>query len=435
MHKISNEKAETIWSFLEQSGIMNLDTGELSELIEMTKQQKLEKAILKEHIENFYHIWQNDKGVYLTYLPAKDKPKGRKAVSASTQERLERKIIDFYLEQKKEEEQGTITLRKLYPQWLKIKSLETTASTYIRRIDNDWKRYYEADPIIDKDIKKFTKAYLKEWALSKIREKSLTKKQYYNMAVIIRHILEYAVENEWIPTNLYKSFKIEGKLFRKVKKPEDETQVFLITEQPMIEAEAWKDFYENGYTTALAIPLAFQIGVRLGELTALKTTDLCRDGKYIHIQRMAQKVERQRPDGTWYPTSWATVDHVKSSAGDRYVYLTKEARRIIKIIMDYNAENNLHEDDFLFFQRGKHITPTAIITRLRKYCNHIDTKQKGVHKIRKSYISALLDAGININEIRKQVGHEDERTTLHNYAFNRVDPLQNEADMERALAI
>ena len=435
MHKISNEKAETIWSFLEQSGIMNLDTGELSELIEMTKQQKLEKAILKEHIENFYHIWQNDKGVYLTYLPAKDKPKGRKAVSASTQERLERKIIDFYLEQKKEEEQGTITLRKLYPQWLKIKSLETTASTYIRRIDNDWKRYYEADPIIDKDIKKFTKAYLKEWALSKIREKSLTKKQYYNMAVIIRHILEYAVENEWIPTNLYKSFKIEGKLFRKVKKPEDETQVFLITEQPMIEAEAWKDFYENGYTTALAIPLAFQIGVRLGELTALKTTDLCRDGKYIHIQRMAQKVERQRPDGTWYPTSWATVDHVKSSAGDRYVYLTKEARRIIKIIMDYNAENHLHEDDFLFFQRGKHITPTAIITRLRKYCNHIDTKQKGVHKIRKSYISALMDAGININEIRKQVGHEDERTTLHNYAFNRVDPLQNEADMERALAI
>lgn len=435
MHKISNEKAETIWSFLEQSGIMNLDTGELSELIEITKQQKLEKAILKEHIENFYHIWQNDKGVYLTYLPAKDKPKGRKAVSASTQERLERKIIDFYLEQKKEEEQGTITLRKLYPQWLKIKSLETTASTYIRRIDNDWKRYYEADPIIDKDIKKFTKAYLKEWALSKIREKSLTKKQYYNMAVIIRHILEYAVENEWIPTNLYKSFKIEGKLFRKVKKPEDETQVFLITEQPMIEAEAWKDFYENGYTTALAIPLAFQIGVRLGELTALKTTDLCRDGKYIHIQRMAQKVERQRPDGTWYPTSWATVDHVKSSAGDRYVYLTKEARRIIKIIMDYNAENHLHEDDFLFFQRGKHITPTAIITRLRKYCNHIDTKQKGVHKIRKSYISALLDAGININEIRKQVGHEDERTTLHNYAFNRVDPLQNEADMERALAI
>lgn len=108
------------WFFHPYYGIINFYTGELSERIKMTKQQKLEKAILKEHIENFYHIWQNDKGAYLTYLPAEDKPKGRKAVSASIQERLERKIIDFYLEQKKEEEQGEITLRKLYPKWLKI---------------------------------------------------------------------------------------------------------------------------------------------------------------------------------------------------------------------------------------------------------------------------------------------------------------------------
>lgn len=57
-----------------------------------------------------------------------------------------------------------------------------------------------------------------------------------------------------------------------------------------------------------------------------------------------------------------------------------------------------------------------------------------VHKIRKTYISALLDSGININEIRKQVGHEDERTTLHNYSFNRIETAQNEADMERALS-
>lgn len=62
-------------------------------------------------------------------------------------------------------------MRKLYPQWLKVKSLETTASTYIRRIDNDWKLYYETDSIVDKDITKFTKAFLKEWALTKIREK------------------------------------------------------------------------------------------------------------------------------------------------------------------------------------------------------------------------------------------------------------------------
>lgn len=435
----SAEKDELIWSFLAKCDIMDIDTGELSEYIEMTKKEKHEKAILQEHIENFYHIWENNKGVYLSYLPAPGKPKNRKSVSASTLEKLERKIIDFYLNKEKLEQENDrkaqlSTLRQIYPQWLSYKSLETTASGYIRRIDDDWKAYYLTDPIIDMDISKFTKAQLKEWALKKIRERDLTKKQYYNMALIIRHSLEYAVDHDLIEKNPYNEFKIDGKLFRKVKKPDDATQVFLTTERPLVEAEAWLDFHENGYTTALAIPLAFQIGVRIGELTALKTTDLCRDGKYLHIQRMAQKLERQRPDGSWYPATWKIVEHAKSSAGDRYVYLTKEARRIIKTIMDDNAEKHLNQDDFLFFQNGTPITPTAINSRIRKYCNHINTKQKGIHKIRKTYISTLLDAGININEVRKQVGHEDERTTLHNYTFNRAETSQNENDMEKALA-
>lgn len=418
---------------------MDIDAEELSEAIAMTKQQKFEKAILKQHIENFYHIWQNKQGVYLTYLPAPDKPKGRKPVTATTQEGLERKIIDFYLNQdaeeaKRKEQERLSTLRAVYSKWLSLKSLETTASTYIRRIDTDWKKYYLGDLIIDADIRTFTKASLKEWALQKIRSMELTKRQYYNMTVIIRQCLDYAVDHGLIPVNPFNQFKIESKLFRKVKKPEDQTQVFLKAERPLIEAEAWQEFQEKGCTTALAIPFAFQTGIRLGELVALKDSDISKDGKYIHIQRMVQRLERQRPDGTWYPAIWITVDHAKSSAGDRMVYLPLEARRIIKTILAANAENGFHDEGFLFVHGGKRITPRAVDTRIRKYCDHININCKSTHKIRKSYISSLLDAGININEIRKQVGHEDERTTLHNYCFNRSDELENESDMEKALA-
>lgn len=419
--------------------IINMSTEELLELIEMTKQQKKEQEILKKHIENFYHIWQNKQGTFLSYLPAPDKPKGRKPVSATTQEKLERKIIDFYLhlesEEAKQEEQDRIsTLKVLYPIWLKYKNLETTATSYIRRIDNDWKAYYLDDPIIHTDIRTFTKVTLKEWALTKIRDLQLSKKQYYNMTVIIRQALNYAVDHGIIPINPYNQFKIDGKLFRKIKKPEDSTQVFLKTERPLIEAEAWLDFEEKGCTTALAIPLAFQTGVRLGELIALKSSDIIRDGKYLHIQRMAQRIERQRPDGTWYPATWVTVDHAKSDAGDREVYLTEEARRIIKLILDANEDHHYRDHDFLFVNKGKRITPRAVDSRIRKYCDHINIAQKSTHKIRKSFISTLLDAGININEVRKQVGHEDEHTTLSNYCFNRNDDAQKEADMEHALA-
>lgn len=410
-----------------------------NELLEIIMKRQ-EKVILQQHLENFYGIWENQHGVFRSYLPAPGKPKGRKSVSANTRERLERKIIDFYLEQEKQEEaqkeqERLSTLRSIYPLWLKIKGLETTATSYIRRIDNDWNAYYINDPIVDADIRTFTKASLKEWALIKIREKELVKTQYYNMSMIIRQCLDYAVDHELIPLNPYNQFTVDKKLLKKVKQPEDGTQVFLTNERPLIECEAWSDFKEKGCTSALAIPLAFQLGVRLGELVAIKETDISPDGKYLHIQRMVQKQEQQRPDGSWYPARWEAVEHTKSSAGDRMIYLTAEARRIIKTIIDSNKENGFYDDGFLFIHGGKRINPRAVDTRIRKYCDHINISSKSTHKIRKTYISSLLDGGININEIRKQVGHEDERTTLKNYCFNRKTSIENESDMENALAI
>lgn len=128
-------------------------------------------------------------------------------------------------------------METIYPDWLKLKSLETTSTGYIRRIDDDWKTYYLNVPIIHKDICQFTKAHLLEWALRKIHEKSLTKKQYYNMALIILHSLEYAADYGFIPINPFIQFKVDGKLFQKAKKPEDCTQVLLMKERPFIEAE------------------------------------------------------------------------------------------------------------------------------------------------------------------------------------------------------
>ena len=59
-----------------------------------------------------------------------------------------------------------------------------------------------------------------------------------------------------------------------------------------------------------------------------------------------------------------------------------------------------------------------------------------MHKIRKTYISTLIDnENININYIRQQVGHGDERTTYGNYCFNRKSKDMTENEMEKALVV
>ena len=59
--------------------------------------------------------------------------------------------------------------------------------------------------------------------------------------------------------------------------------------------------------------------------------------------------------------------------------------------------------------------------------------EKATHKIRKTYISTLIDNGLNINEIRKIAGHENEQITYDNYCFNRMTNEQTENLFEAAL--
>ncbi len=405
-------------------GIINI--SDVQRKIEMTKREEY----LNLHKQN-YSIWQGTDGNWRTYLPDESKKSGRRLVKKVTEEKLNDTVADYYRSLEKQARCQKATLRTWYPVWLDYKKLQTRATMYIRRIASDWDNYYRNDSLADIPLTDLDYDILQEWALKKIRNHGLTKKQYYNMAVIIRQSLDYAVQKKIIAENPFSKVRVDSKLFKVKRKPEDETQVFLVDEQPQIEAEAYRDFQETGHNACLTVPFAFQTGLRLGEIVAIKESDIRDD--YIHIQRMEIREVDQLPDGTWTTQKMKVVDYTKSEAGDRWVYLSSKARDIIKRVLENNRDQGFHDNGFLFLNKDGRIHAKGVDCRIRKYCRHIGIMEKGTHKIRKSYISTLIDSGLNINEIRKQAGHEDERTTYGNYCYNRLSNAQTESILEKAL--
>lgn len=76
---------------------------------------------------------------------------------------------------------------------------------------------------------------------------------------------------------------------------------------------------------------------------------------------------------------------------------------------------------------------TTLSKYLWKICESLNiSTKKGNHKIRKTYISSLFDKGVNIDTIRSMAGHEDERTSLHNYCFNQKDDSELRRQLENA---
>ena len=155
------------------------------------------------------------------------------------------------------------------------------------------------------------------------------------------------------------------------------------------------------------------------ELVALRYKDIDLERSQLHVHCQETKEYAFRDGGEYHLSAHKVVGYTKSDAGDRYVYLVPEAKEIIKRIQNANEINGESQQEFLFVKNGERIKARAVVYQLDRCLSAVSIKHKSIHKARKTYVSALIDGGVNINEIRKQVGHADVRTTYACYCYNR----------------
>ena len=127
------------------------------------------------------------------------------------------------------------------------------------------------------------------------------------------------------------------------------------------------------------------------------------------------------------------VDHTKTHT-DRDVILPSAAIQIIEECRRYQKEHG-GAMKYIFSMTKEPLVHDEVNLLLRRYCKRIGIDYRSSHKIRKTYISKLIDANMNINTIREMVGHADERTTYHNYCFDRSSDAERQQVMDRALSL
>jgi len=264
-----------------------------------------------------------------------------------------------------------------------------------------------------------------------IKDYNLNKKQYYNMSIILRQVLEYAVLKHLINDNPIKHFKLATKGLRKDKKKKNYTQVYFVEEKKQMESLLLKDFSEGiKNTILLAILFVFQTGLRLGELVTLKWSDI--NGDMLTVQRTENRYRTINPDGTKGEYVIGIKENTKGADGEREVYLTPKARDLLKMIKKANFKNG-YESEFIFVYEKGRMHERCVDNCIRKYCRKLHINERSTHKIRKTYISSLINAGVNLNAVREQVGHKDAKTTLNCYCYNRYDDSQTHDSIAKAV--
>ncbi len=381
---------------------------------------RVQQAMIMKEREKYlelhtHNVWQGSNGKWYTYLPEKD---GRKQVKRTTKERIDDAIVEHYKTQREEP-----SIDDTFSSWIsqKLENKEISRGTF-DRYSNDYKRFFADKQIADRKIASVTEEDLELFIRKTIIDHQLPHKAYSNLRTLILGIFKYAKQKKYTAISIstfFQDLALPKTIFKKIIKNK-EAQIYMENEIPQV-----TDYLKSKPTMVnLGLLLAFQTGLRCGELAALKPTDIT--GKAIHVQRQEIKYK----DETTQKTVYEIKNYPKSDSGAREVIITDSALETIKMIEELNPDGK-----FLFESNGTRLTYNNYNKTLYRVCKALNISQKSMHKIRRTYGTTLLDEGVDEILITQQMGHADISTTKTYYYYSNKTRKTNEAQIEKAISI
>ena len=395
-----------------------IDVSDITKQIDMNKRKKY---LSKHH----YSIWQGKNGKWYTKFD--DEKKGKVLKKRNTEKEIQDLVVEFYRSL-----EINPSIKDIFNMWVKkkIELCEIGRSTYDRYMC-DFSRFFVLDDFQNKKIKDVDENDLEYFIRKSIAQLSLTSKAYSNLKTLILGIFKFAKKEKYTTlsiTNFIGDLDLSRNVFRK-KVINKEKEVFFEDEIKLVT----QYITEKPSLKRLGILLAFQTGLRVGELCTLMKKDITKNNRMIHIQRTEirykdEKTNKQKHDIKEFP---------KSDAGDRYLIVPNTAIKTIEEIIKLNPDGM-----YLFEQNVKRradnsnrIYGESFGDEINKICKELKITPRSMHKIRKTYGTTLLDGDVDESIIVEQMGHSDIKCTKQYYYYSNKNTDKKIAQIDKAISI
>ena len=402
----TTDPSEETLSSLVSCGI--IDANEYHRYITMAKKDKVKQV--------HSHAITQGKGQDRRWFTNVRDPKTgkRKRVAGNTEEEVYQKLYEFYCTKEKEKK---LTLEKIYPEWLRYRVATVGKANTAHRQDTDFHRFYLKEPLsrhlVSTPVTELTRAEIKQWECELIKKYDMTYKMATNVFSILRQMMDYLADRDLIDRNISRDIHLDRTIYRTVSKAPAETQIFYPDEIEELMTLCYRKAKETEDENYLAIPLIRYLGIRIGECLALSFSDFDSKTHKVHIHQSLCVHDELLPDGTWAKRQFRVEDSLKQGAPPRDVLITEQCFELLKRIKAMLFKKGIIRDRIF-----ENATEDTIQMKLYRLCDELDFGRRSPHKLRKTYISLLLNNGLDPDFVRKQAGHRQLQTTLNNYTYS-----------------
>jgi len=328
----------------------------------------------------------------------------RAVFGAEEAKELERRLTEN-IKSEGENSLKKLTVQQLHDEFIGIKKYEVRETT-ISKYSCTY-RYFIESQYSNVFLDKLTVKSLQNWKLS-LEQKKLslnTKKFAFNY---FKSLYIYAVKMDYIQVNPFlklSNFKDPLSVKKKMK-------VYTPQEFNLFANAAWKIANErevmhqdlSEWNFYVFFNVAFYTGLRKGEIYALKWNDI--DGSYLTVSRtMTQRMsggDRETPP--------------KNKSSARTIQMPLPLIEILAEHKKRQIQADLVGDDYRICGGEISIRDNTVQRRKEEYAKLAGLHVITLHSFRHTHVSVLANAGINIQEIARRLGHVRIEMTWNTYS-------------------
>lgn len=292
---------------------------------------------------------------------------------------------------------GQKTIREIAAAWKESKRpyvKQSTMAAYVLILENHILPTFGGDCSLHEEIVQY-------YVLQKI-EKGLSVKSVKDILIVLKMVMKFGVKNEWME---YYEWDIKFPTISTNK----ELEVLSVANHKKV----LKHIQNNFSFAGLGIYISLSTGLRIGEVCALKWSDINTADGTITVNRTIERI--YIIDGAHKHTE-LVINTPKTQNSCRDIPMTKELLAIMKPL-----KKVVNEDFYILSNDEFPIEPRTYRNYYAKLMEKLGIPKLKYHGLRHSFATRCIEAGCDYKTVSVLLGHSNISTTLDLYVHPNME--------------